>query len=340
MNLRLAIPVERLSPLMPMHMLLDEAGVVMSCGLTLRKMIGAARRVEEAFDIRRAAPGSRIMPELARAAQQGRRVFLALKHRMLPTLRGEVTELGQGALLLNLGLGIGVIEAISAFDLTDADFAADDLAIEILYLHKSNQMIRAELSRHSQALEQARETAETQAFTDALTGLLNRRGFELAFESAIRARNRGEPGQAEFALMQLDLDWFKQINDRFGHPAGDAVLCRVADILRKETRAGDSLARIGGDEFLILLPDLQGESALHALGRRIISAIREPIWHEGNLCRVSASIGAVRSTGYEQCDSATLIADVDSALYAAKHAGRGCLRLFDAESAAGLGSGA
>ncbi len=324
-----SVPTERLASLMPMHLLVDASGAIRSCGPTLRKLIGHAGHVGTAFDLRRAPPNSSLTTALGLAAQTGRRIFLGLRGSDLPPLRGEAVALPGGDVLVNLGFGIGVIEAIASYELTDADFAANDLAIEILYLHKSNQAIRAELARHSMRLEEAREAAEIQAFTDALTGLLNRRGFELAFNLAIESRNAPPERAQQFAIMQLDLDRFKDINDNFGHAAGDAVLKRVAEVLRQETRADDSIARIGGDEFLVLLPGLQAKPALQQLGRRIIDAIQQPIWHEKHLCRSSASIGAVLSDRYAGISAAQILADADEALYAAKRDGRACMRVFE-----------
>ncbi|NHF72186.1 GGDEF domain-containing protein [Paracoccus xiamenensis] len=324
-----SVPVERLASLMPMHLLVDPSGAIRSCGPTLRKLIGRVEHVDAAFELRRAPPDNTPIEGMYQAAQNGRRVFLDLRNSDLPPLRGEATALPAGDVLLNLGFGIGVIEAIASYDLTDADFAANDLAIEILYLHKSNQAIRGELARHSMRLEEAREAAEIQAFTDPLTGLLNRRGFELAFSLALEGRNAPSERSQQFAIMQLDLDRFKDINDNFGHAAGDAVLKRVAEVLRQEMRADDSIARIGGDEFLILLPGLQARAALQQLGRRIIDAIQQPVWYEKHLCRTSASIGAVLSDSYLDITAEQILSDVDEALYAAKRDGRACIRLFE-----------
>ncbi|WBU57518.1 GGDEF domain-containing protein [Paracoccus sediminicola] len=327
MNGPLSIPVDRLAMLMPMHLLVDADGLILSSGPTLRKLIGRVRTIDAALELRRAPTASRLMPTLAEAARSGQRLFLGLRDSGLPPLRGEATLLPHDTVLINLGFGIGVIEAVSAFALTDADFAANELAIEMMYLHKSNQAIRAELARHSQQLEQAREAAEMQAFSDPLTGLLNRRGIELAFSLAIEARQSRDRRQ-EFAVLQVDLDWFKEVNDRHGHAAGDAVLRHVAQMLQQETRAEDSVARIGGDEFLVLLPDMSSETALHLIGRRIIAAIQQPVRHEDHYCRVSASIGGALSEQYDQISSERILSDADEALYAAKRAGRGCLKLF------------
>lgn len=324
---QLSIAVENVAMLMPMHLLIGPEGEIRSCGPTLRKMIGHARHAQSVLELRRTDTTADFIEALTKAAHGGQRVFLGLKDSALPPLRGEASLLARGEVLLNLGFGIGVIEAIGAYDLTDADFAANDLAVEILYLHKSNQAIRSELAKHSFSLEEAREAAEIQAFTDPLTGLLNRRGFDLAFGRALAAHAGAPATRQEFALLQLDLDWFKDVNDRFGHAAGDTVLRQIADILRRETRSEDVVARVGGDEFLILLPAMRSESKLLQLGRRLIAATQEPIPVGEHLCRVSASIGGTLSDRYDSVTAARILSDGDSALYAAKRSGRGCMRL-------------
>jgi diguanylate cyclase (GGDEF)-like protein len=126
-----------------------------------------------------------------------------------------------------------------------------------------------------------------------------------------------------FGLMHLDLDYFKPVNDSYGHAAGDAVLATIARRLMEQTRAGDTVARIGGDEFVVALQGLEAGEALSAVAERIIARLEEPIaWRDVSV-RVSASIG-ITHTGYHARASAlTLLHDADVALYEAKRAGRG-----------------
>ena len=222
---------------------------------------------------------------------------------------------------MNLGFGITLAQAIRSFSLTDADFAPADLAMEFLFLHEANQAVLAELGRANRRLEAAFEAAETRSMTDPLTGLLNRRGFELALQAAWR-----NAGAVPFALAQLDLDFFKQVNDIHGHAAGDDVLRHVAQILRTETRSADRVARTGGDEFLLLLMRPGGAEQLLGLSRRIIRRIEEPIPAGDALCRVSASLGFVRSAEHALSDPDAMLAAADAALYEAKRAGRGMAR--------------
>lgn len=232
---------------------------------------------------------------------------------------------GAAGLLLDLSFGIAVAEAVRAHDLTDSDFAATDLAVELLYLQEANAAVLAELGRVNQSLVAAKSNAEEQALTDTLTGLRNRRAMDRALDRATRT---GQP----FGLMHLDLDYFKQVNDTYGHAAGDHVLAEVARALREETRAGDIVARVGGDEFLLLFPGLTDPTVLSGIATRIIRRLEVPIVWEGRLCRLSASIGFTASTLYPRPEPDRLLSDADSALYTSKRAGRGRATGFDPDA--------
>jgi diguanylate cyclase (GGDEF)-like protein len=153
---------------------------------------------------------------------------------------------------------------------------------------------------------------------DALTGLLNRRAFGLRLR-AERERQHRQP--APLALLALDLDHFKAVNDRWGHAAGDAVLAAAADVLRREARTVDVVARMGGEEFAVLLPgtDLEGADRL---AERMLDAFRRmTVAYEGTTLQVTASIGAAVSTGAAE-DDEELFRRADRALYLAKAGGR------------------
>jgi diguanylate cyclase (GGDEF)-like protein len=165
-------------------------------------------------------------------------------------------------------------------------------------------------------LEGARMAAEEEAMTDPLTSLRNRRAVDLVLERLCAAR-------ASFGLLHLDLDFFKAVNDSLGHAAGDFVLESVGRILREQLRAEDCAARIGGDEFLVIVVGRSDPKTLEAIAERIIARICQPMDFEGETCRVSASIGIVRSNDMAVPEPTQLLATADRALYAAKHAGRG-----------------
>ena len=165
---------------------------------------------------------------------------------------------------------------------------------------------------------QRRMLAETQAITDPLTGLLNRRGLEQRLSGLARETPCG--------VLAVDLDRFKQVNDQFGHDAGDAALVEAAARLRGMTRASDLVARVGGDEFVLVLIGLD-LPALTSLAERAIQRLQEPFDAcAGRDLRVGASIGAIWSPEPPKAIEATL-SRADGALYQAKAAGRGTWRL-------------
>ena len=129
---------------------------------------------------------------------------------------------------------------------------------------------------------------EDLSITDELTGLLNRRGFRLELERALaRARRHGETG----VLLLCDLDRFKPINDAFGHPVGDAVLCAVAELLQRRTRRSDYVARLGGDEFAIIMTDTTPQLAAARAARLRLWVNQSGLDWEGTRIAVSASFG-------------------------------------------------
>ncbi|PZO65584.1 MAG: GGDEF domain-containing protein [Paracoccus denitrificans] len=310
------VPVETLGVLMPMHLLVDANGGIKSVGPTLHKMIGDVDHFTEI-----------LVPARLDSRQDDARVFLRLIRQPETVLRGVRTTLGDGDALYDLGFGIGLPDAVGAFNLTESDFSPSGLAMELLFLHEANAAMTAELSRSNLRLEEARAQAESQAFTDPLTGLYNRRGLEIATDLAMRNVGEGADKAQGFALLHIDLDHFKELNDQHGHAMGDEMLVEVARKLREATRSDDTIARMGGDEFVVLLPGLTDAERLRRLGLRIIESIEAPVSLADVWCRVSASIGATMANDYDLPDPVTMMADADRALYAAKKAGRGCIRL-------------
>jgi diguanylate cyclase (GGDEF)-like protein/PAS domain S-box-containing protein len=162
---------------------------------------------------------------------------------------------------------------------------------------------------------------------DALTGLANRTVFVEAVHQAIAHARRDRTG---FAVLFLDLDHFKDVNDTLGHPSGDTLLKTVAARLQAATRETDTVGRFGGDEFAVILSGIQNAADAGVLAEKLIAAINIPLVIELNTVHVRASIGIeLFSTSAE--DSETLLAHADVALYRAKAEGRGTFRFFTAE---------
>lgn len=173
--------------------------------------------------------------------------------------------------------------------------------------------------RYSLKLGEAMRELRLLATRDALTGVLNRRAFDalLAGESD-RARRLGRP----LAMVVLDLDHFKKINDTHGHPAGDAVLATVARVLESEVRSIDKVARIGGEEFAVLLMEMDADGGF-AVAKRLVTAVRgrPVVVNGGSPLAVTISAGVAALPVHGGTDGEFLAA-ADKALYTAKHDGR------------------
>jgi diguanylate cyclase (GGDEF)-like protein len=177
-------------------------------------------------------------------------------------------------------------------------------------------------SRYVDQLEQAQQTLEHESTTDVLTGLGNRRAFDehLDAELAKGGLNGGVVG-----LMILDVDFFKRYNDTFGHPAGDAVLRQLAGIMRQSCRSFDFSARVGGEEFAIILPGTTRESAF-VIAERLRRSVQRAVWPHRP---VTVSVGVALA---QPGDSAANLAErADIALYRSKRDGRNRVTMPDEE---------
>lgn len=315
------LPMAALDRLMPLHLWLCSAGRIRRAGPTLRKLCEGAplegRPLDELFELRRPhhAPGTAGL-----SCHDGAQVVLSRRGAAGLTLRGLLVAMGDGDVLLDLSPGIGIIEAVARHGLSVRDFAASDSTVEMLYLIEAQGLIRDELRRLTERLAEARSAAEAQAVTDALTGLGNRRAMDQA-AALLSQGTQEEP----FALLQIDLDQFKVVNDTLGHAAGDHVLRHVARVLRGEARGSDLVMRTGGDEFVVICRNCADPARVAAIAERIIARLVEPVPYEGHNCRIGCSIGAALSVNYSPPDLRRMMADADAALYAVKEAGRGRL---------------
>lgn len=172
--------------------------------------------------------------------------------------------------------------------------------------------------RDVSARKEHEEAMRRMAYRDELTGLPNRTALadRIALELAHAKRNR-----ESLAVLYLDLDGFKEVNDRFEHAVGDAVLVEVAERMRSALRAGDTIARLGGDEFVVLLPAVSGTSDARRVGEKILEALARPVACLGQPVTVGASIG-IAMYPKDGAEAETLIRRADKAMYRAKQLGR------------------
>ncbi|GMK48659.1 hypothetical protein PghCCS26_57890 [Paenibacillus glycanilyticus] len=190
--------------------------------------------------------------------------------------------------------------------------------LEVLYQQTNEanhrlELLHAQYEKKQQELMELNERLEALASTDPLTGLKNRRYFQ---EQLQKYTELSEQTEAAFSLCIADIDRFKSINDTYGHPVGDLVLTRLAQLLQEQSPAEAVVARFGGEEFVILLPGLDQEQALAAAERYRAATETTPL---GDL-RITISIGAATFAAADT--ELSLLQQADQALYHSKNNGR------------------
>jgi diguanylate cyclase (GGDEF)-like protein/excisionase family DNA binding protein len=195
----------------------------------------------------------------------------------------------------------------------------DDEDLELVRLFANHVAIALENAAINERLISA-------ALTDPLTGLPNRRLFADRVEHALARRERSG---ARVAVLFLDLDRFKLVNDGLGHAAGDAVLQAVGERLRTCLRTSDTVARLGGDEFGILLEDVAGPDEAGLTAQRVLGALSSPLQLDGRAVPVRASIGLALDRVDEDTSTDEVLRDADTAMYRAKANGRGGVAVFE-----------
>jgi diguanylate cyclase (GGDEF)-like protein len=185
-------------------------------------------------------------------------------------------------------------------------------------------VLRRRIEQQANLLRESEAAFRHMALHDALTGLATRLllhdRLSIALESA-RRRHRG------LAVLMVDLDRFKEINDTFGHQAGDEVLRITAHRLQQNVRKEDTVARLGGDEFVVLLPDLSDLKTSEAVASKLVKNLAIPIPIDGQEVPVSISVG-ICASATQELNADTFLRNADSALYHAKESGRNCYQSF------------
>lgn len=300
-------------------LLVDPAGMIISCNRRFADMWGLA-------------------PALI-AGKSAASVFEMLARRVgaceafltrIGSFHRQLEEIGRDEILLNDGRILEQYTAPVRLD-TGSYVGRAWYFRDITALKRAKDRLRASLQVSEERLRTAgleRERVDEQIrFTarhDILTGLTNRSGFVDALQQAIeRAQRDGE----SFAVLYLDLDHFKDINDTLGHPVGDLLLQSLADRLRTSVRGMDTLARFGGDEFALIQTSIPEPLDAAVLSEKLLAAINAPFTILGNVIRTGASIG-IAVYGLDSPSAETLLSHADVALYRAKAEGRGTFRFF------------
>ena len=271
--------------------------------------------------------GLRVSVPRGRLAEERRRVFAADGHLVMESLAAQDLAwpvLSQHAPVMVDGREAGWVEASGSMQ---------GVLISTLLVTLASTTLGALLFAVMRVLplrllDEALARASFLAAHDLLTGLPNRGLFGDRLRQALSmARRDGRP----MAVLCLDLDRFKEVNDTLGHAAGDTLLKVVTARLLAMLRESDTLARLGGDEFAVIQPRAEQPKAAAALARRLIEALEAPIEIDGCQARVGVSIGIAMTDRWGSADPTQLLRDADLALYQAKESGRGGYRFFAPE---------
>jgi diguanylate cyclase (GGDEF)-like protein len=323
-TLPVEIMPEMLDVLLPLHVLVVNPGRIIHVGPTFAKLLNAGSPVgQDIFKLLefRRPVGLRRWEGLNKATGLG--LVARLEGLSDHNLKAVCVPLvGENKILINFSLGAGIHKIVASRNLKIRDFSPADSTGEMLYMKEIQSVVLSASRDLNNRLDGAKTMAEEQAYTDSLTGLNNRRALH-GFIARLQDRN----ALGGFAVMQIDLDFFKSVNDTYGHAAGDHVLQEVSRVLLSETRSTDLVARVGGDEFVVVLSDFGTADHLREVGHRIIEKVAKPISYGPHKCQIGASIGAAIVEQGNEMTVDELLALADRALYRSKNMGRGMFSL-------------
>jgi len=239
----------------------------------------------------------------------------------------ELNDFTRDAFAGRAGLSVGLIVPTTAGgSMTAMEFYSRDALTADADALESLNVIAMQIAQYEQRMHAERQLRHV-ASHDALTGLQNRAALEREMARAIKRSNRH---RMRFAVMFIDLDRFKQINDTLGHGVGDMMIRVCGERLKALLREDDTVARFGGDEFVLLLENLSSPSDAAMLAKKALACFEEPFLTDGHELHVSASIG-VSVYPEDGADAETLVKNADTAMYRAKERGRGSYCFYTAQ---------
>ncbi len=303
------------------------SGVPVAIGRKVLEVTGIARELSESVGVTRAVEASAVRDTLSRLdalvalvlgtgdpgppGSEGDARFIARLSPLISGLKESATIWGEQNAAALEASNDRVATATRRIIVLTGGTALLALLLGLLTWRLTSRSRRRVLAALHGATERLRYLADT----DPLTGLSNQRLLHDRLQEVTAAARSGGGG---LSAIMMDLDHFKAVNDTFGHPVGDLVLVETARRIRESSRSGDVVARIGGEEFLMLLPDTDGVTAL-AVAERVRTAVRATDY-PGDAGRLTASLGVATLSG--DLDADGLLAQADSALYWAKRHGR------------------
>ncbi|WP_348734145.1 diguanylate cyclase [Rheinheimera texasensis] len=272
------------------------------------------------------APGARLFA-LAWAMLLLGTIVMSLRNLgLLPSNFFTINAMQLGSALEMLLVSFGLAARFNQLKLQHSQAQQQALDAQqqlVQQLREHENQLAQKVAERTAELEQMNEKLQRLATTDPLTGLANRNAmYQQLSQAMARAKRQG----SSLALLYLDLDGFKTVNDQFGHLAGDKVLFEVSERLRDAVRETDLICRIGGDEFLLICEGLTQGAILVQLTERLLQHVQQPFYHGTAQIRLGVSIGVAISSAGETAAEA-LIDAADRAMYDAKAAGKNCVQL-------------
>lgn len=284
--------------------LMSGVGLITTVLLLVGGLICVARRV----------PGARIFVLAWLALLIGGTLLALRNFGLIPSNFVTVNAMQIGSAMEMLLLSLGLAARFNQLKRLQEEAQKQALAAALQH----EKVLEQRVAERTEALAEANARLEAQALQDPLTGLANRTALASHLQQAmLRTRRRGEL----LALVLIDLDGFKDINDEWGHAAGDRVLTEVAARLQAFARGSDLVARLGGDEFILLSEGILDRQEVLVLAERLLHVISLPVALQDQSVSVGASIGISFSDGIEP-DSETLMRQADQAMYQRKRSGK------------------
>ena len=310
--------LETLDVLFPMHVILSAEGNITRVGPALRKILGddlVDKAFLDAFTLKK--PRSIVDLDGLRDAAQTKVVICApwndgesIEFRCVPNRFGP----DERGLFIDFSLSSSFLDVVNRFGLNASDFKPNDVSLDLIYTIEPQRTLVEDSNRLTRALEDSRLEAERAANVDVLTGISNRRSLYRHIDQLLAAPVLSE----EYFLLHIDLDKFKAVNDNFGHAAGDHVLQQTASVLQRVAKSNDIPARIGGDEFAMLIAGPYDDVEIVRFAADLQTALVAPIQFEGHVFNIGASVGIVRVDVQAHANADELLKCSDIALYEAK----------------------
>ncbi len=333
------MPTESWKRAFPFALQIDRAMQIVSCGELLLRVcpeVDGGPQFDDCFALPPHERRGVAFDELDAAAGAGNLQILRRRRECAtPPLRGQWMRLDDDHLLFLGWPWVTSFGQLSDMGVKLSEIPPHNPLAEMLMLLQTNRgamqdahELAEALKRQQAALEQANSELSHRAFHDALTGLPNRLMLR---DRLAQALLRAQRKQTSLAVLFIDLDRFKAVNDTLGHRIGDRLLCAVADRIASQVRKSDTVAREGGDEFLVLLEEVGNAANAGAVAGKLLQALASPYLVEGHSLHCGGSIGIAMYPGDGE-DAEQLIKHADAAMFESKGQGRGRLHFFSPES--------